>query len=82
MKKTTETAVKGITIAVKAAVSSTKALSALAAAGGGLVIFLIIIVGVVGGVLFSSNSQSAERLSQEVLEYAPVKLKAGFSFII
>lgn len=72
VKKTTETAVKGITAAVKAAVSSTKALSALVAAGGGLVIFLIIIVGVIGGVLFSSNSQSAEPLSQEVLEYAPV----------
>ena len=72
VKKTTETAARGITAAVKAAVSSTKALSALAAAGGGLVIFLIIIVGVIGGVLFSSNSQSAEPLSQEVQNYAPV----------
>lgn len=72
VKKTTATAVRGITAAVKAAVSSTKALSALAAAGGGLVIFLVIIVGVIGGVLFSSNSQSAEPLSQEVLDYAPV----------
>lgn len=72
VKKTTETAAKGITAAVKTAVSSTKVLSALAAAGGGLVIFLIIIVGVIGGVLFSSNSQSAEPLSQEVQDYAPI----------
>ena len=72
VKKTTKTAARGILAAVKAAVSSTKALSALAAAGGGLVIFLVIIVGVIGGVLFSSNSQSAEPLSQEVQDYAPV----------
>ena len=72
VKKTTRTAARGIIAAVKAAVSSTKALSALAAAGGGLAIFLVIIVGVIGGVLFSSNSQSTEPLSQEVQEYAPI----------
>lgn len=72
VKKTTETAARGITVAVKVAVSSTKALSALVAVGGGLVIFLLIIVGVIGGVLLSSNGQSAEPLSQEVLNYVPV----------
>ena len=41
-------------------------------AGGGLATFLIIIVGVIGGVLLSSNSQSAESLSQEVLDHTPV----------
>lgn len=72
MKKTTRTAARGIIAAVKAAVSSTKAFSALAAAGGGLAIFLVIIVGVIGGVLFSGNSQSTEPLSQEVQDYAPI----------
>lgn len=72
VKKTTRTAARGIIAAVKASVSSTKALSALAAAGGGLAIFLVIIVGVIGGVLFSSNSQSTEPLSQEVQDYAPI----------
>lgn len=67
-KKTTVTAVWGIIAAVKAAVSSTKALTALAIAGGGFVI-LLIIVGVIGGVLLSGSSQSTESLSQEVLAH-------------
>ena len=72
MKKTARVAVKGITAAIKASVSSTKALTALAVAGGGLAVFLILIIGVVGGVLLSGNSQSIEPLSQEVMDYAPV----------
>ncbi len=71
-KKTTKIAVRGIIAAVKAAVSSTKALITLAMAGGGLGIFLIIIVGVIGGVLLTGNSQSTESLSQEVLDHTPV----------
>ena len=72
VKKTTRIAAKGIAAAVKAAVSSTKTLTALAAAGGGLAVFLILIVGVIGGVLLSGNNQSTEPLSQEVMDYAPV----------
>ena len=71
-KRTTKIAVRGIIAAVKAAVSSIKALMTFAMAGGGLATFLIIIVGVIGGVLLSSNSQSAESLSQEVLDHTPV----------
>ena len=72
VKKTVRVAAKGIMAAIKAAVSSTKTLTALAAAGGGLAVFLILVVGVVGGVLLSDNSQSTEPLSQEVMDYAPV----------
>lgn len=72
VKKTAGIAVKGITAAIKAAVSSTKALTALAATGGGLAVFLILVVGVIGGILLSGNTQSAEPLSQEVMDYAPV----------
>lgn len=72
VKKTARIAVKGIAAAIKAAVSSTKALTTLAAAGGGLIVFLILVVGVIGGVLLSGNSQSTEPLSQEVMDYAPV----------
>lgn len=45
--KTARFAVKGVAAAIKAAVSSTKALTALAAAGGGLAVFLILVVGVI-----------------------------------
>ena len=72
VKKTARIAVKGIVAAIKAAVSSTKALTALAAAGGGLAVFLILVTGVIGGVLLSGNNQSTEPLSQEVVDYAPV----------
>ena len=72
VQKTARIAVKGIVAAIKAAVSSTKALTALAAAGGGLAVFLILVTGVIGGVLLSGNNQSTEPLSQEVVDYAPV----------
>ncbi len=72
VKKTARIAVKGIAAAIKAASSSTKILTILAAAGGGLAVFLILVIGVIGGVLFSSNNQSTEPLSQEVMDYAPV----------
>lgn len=66
-----------IAAAIKAAVSSTKALTTLAAVGGGLIVFLILVLGVIGGVLLSGNNQSTEPLSQEVMDYASCVRKAG-----
>ena len=71
-EKTVKVTVRGIRAAVKAAVASTKSLVAIASAGGGVVVLLILVIGVVGGVLLSGSSQSAEPVSQEVMNYAPV----------
>ncbi len=71
-EKTAKVTVRGILAAVKAAVASTKGLAAIASAGGVLAVMLILVVGVVGGVLLSGSSQSAEPVSQEVMDYAPV----------
>lgn len=72
VEKTSKAAIKGIVEGIKAAVSSTKALAALASVGGGLAVFLILVIGVIGGVLLSGNNQSTEPLTQEVMDYAPV----------
>ncbi|RHR25803.1 CHAP domain-containing protein [Clostridium sp. AF19-22AC] len=70
--KTAKTTVRGIKTAVHGVVTSIKALGTILASAGGGVVFLIIILGVIGGALFSGSSQSAEPLSQEVLNYTPV----------
>ncbi len=72
VEKTAKVTVRGILAAVKAAVASAKGLAAIASAGGGLAVLLILVVGVIGGVLLSGSSQSAEPVSQEVMDYAPV----------
>lgn len=70
--KTAKTTVRGIKTAVRGVVTSIKGLGTILASAGGGVVFLIIILGVIGGALFSGSSQSAEPLSQEVLNYTPV----------
>ena len=72
VEKTAKMTARGILTAVKAAVASTKGLAAIASAGGGFAVLLILVVGVVGGVLLSGSSQSAEPVSQEVMDYAPM----------
>ncbi len=72
VEKTAKLTARGILTAVKAAVASTKGLVAIASAGGGLAVLLILVIGVVGGVLLSGSSQSAEPVSQEVMDYVPV----------
>ncbi len=72
VEKTAKVTARGILTAVKAAVASTKGFVTIASAGGGLAVLLILVVGVVGGVLLSGSSQSAEPVSQEVMDYAPV----------
>lgn len=72
VEKTAKMTARRILAAVKAAVASTKGLAAIASAGGGLAVLLILVAGVVGGMLLSGSSQSAEPVSQEVMDYAPV----------
>lgn len=69
--RATKTTVRGMKTAVRGVVTSVKGLGTILASAGG-VVFLIIVLGVIGGVLFSGSSQSAEPLSQEVLNYTPV----------
>ncbi len=71
-EKTAKLTVRGILTAIKTAAAASKGLAAIASAGGGLAVLLILVVGVVGGVLLSGSSQSAEPVSQEVMNYAPV----------
>lgn len=70
--KTAKTTVRGIKTAVHGVVTSIKGLGTILVSAGGGVVFLIIILGVIGGALFSGSSQSAEPLSQEVLNYTPM----------
>lgn len=72
VEKTAKVTVRGILTAIKTAADASKGLAAIASAGGGLAVLLILVVGVVGGVLLSGSSQSAEPVSQEVMDYAPV----------
>lgn len=72
-KKAARMGAKGISEAVKAAVSTARSLWATVCAGGaGIVILFVIMLGVIGGFLFSSSSESTLPLSQEVLGYTPV----------
>lgn len=71
-EKTAKLTVRVILTAIKTAAAASKGLAAIASAGGGLAVLLILVVGVVGGVLLSGSSQSAEPVSQEVMDYAPV----------
>ena len=72
VEKTAKVTIRGILTAVKAAAAASKGLAAIVSAGGGLAVLLILVVGVIGGVLLSGSSQSAEPVSQEVMDYAPV----------
>lgn len=67
--KAAKTTARGIQKAVRGAVSSVKALGALLASAGGIVVVFIVIAGIIAGAMFSGSSQSAEPLSQEVLNY-------------
>lgn len=66
-----KTTAKGLKTAVKGAVTSVKALGTLFASAGGFILVFIIIIGIIAGAMFSGGSQSAEPLSQEVLNYTP-----------
>lgn len=70
--KRASTTVKGIKAAIQGTAASVKALGALLAPAGGVLAVCIIIVGILAGVMFSGSSQSAEPLSQEVLNYTSV----------
>lgn len=74
-KTTVKTVAKGVVTAVKGTVTAVQSLIAAIAAGGWSVVLIIIIAGVIGGVLFSSSSQSSEPLSQEVQSYTPILQK-------
>lgn len=67
--KAAKTTVRGLQTAVRGVVSSVKAMGALLASAGGIVVVFIVIVGIIAGAMFSGSSQSAEPLSQEVLNY-------------
>lgn len=70
--KTVKTTARGIKAVVEAAATTVKAaFAALTAGGGAVLIILIFIVGIIGGVAFMGNSQSAEPLSAEVLAHTP-----------
>lgn len=63
---------RGISAAVRAAVSAVKSLQALMAGGIGIAVFFVIMIGVIGGILCNNSSQSSETLSPEVLNYTPI----------
>ena len=63
---------RGISAAVRAAVSTVKSLQALMAGGIGIAVLLVIMIGVIGGILCNNSSQSSEPLSPEVLNYTPI----------
>lgn len=73
--KTTKTVAKGVVTAVKGTVTAVQSQIAAIVAGGWIVVLIIISAGVIGGVLFSSSSQSSEPLSQEVQSYTPTLQK-------
>lgn len=66
-----KTTAKGLKTAVKGAATSVKALGTLLASAGGFILVFIVIIGIIAGAMFSGGSQSAEPLSQEVLNYTP-----------
>lgn len=63
---------RGISAAVRAAVSTVKSLQALMAGVIGIAVLLVIMIGVIGGILCNNSSQSSEPLSPEVLNYTPI----------
>lgn len=73
--KTAKTATRGIKAVVRGVVTSIKGLGTILASVCGGVVFFMIALGVIGGILVSGSSQSAEPLSQEVLNYTPVLQK-------
>lgn len=71
-KRTTGTARKLLEV-IEKAFHAAKAVGMLAGLIGGMAMMvLIVIVGILGGILFSSTSQSTLPLSEEVLSYTPL----------
>lgn len=80
--KTTKTSIRGVKAALQKAIVSVKTMGTLLASAGGFLLVFVIIAGILAGAMFSGSSQSAEPLSQEVLNYAPVIQKYATKYRI
>lgn len=73
MAKGATSSIRRIMQMAEQAINAVKAVGMMVGAIGGMaMLVLVVIVGVLGGVLFSSSSQSTAPLSQEVLNYTPL----------
>ena len=71
--KGSKLSVQGITAAIQKGVVALEKMGKWIAAGGGaFLLVFILIVGIIAGAAFSSNSESSESLSEEVLAYTSV----------
>ena len=81
--KGSKLSVQGITAAIQKGVVALEKMGKWIAAGGGaFLLVFILIVGIIAGAAFSSNSESSESLSEEVLAYTSVIQQYASQYVI